>query len=179
MLDARLGVLGERRNDYTNAVASLQAFLGGLEELRGQALRERAEAEREVRAHPDSGQAHVRSGNVAFERFRLEDADESYARALELLPPGENLLRQDVEVARVYLRVLTREHAKGLELARAFLEAHPESPYRGRMRYYRGYLLQDAGSDTEARQVLAELVRDEPGSIWGREARDLLAGLGG
>lgn len=179
LLDPALGVLSRHENDYENDPESLLALLDSAKERHDEAAAERRTAEAAVAAAPASGEAAVALANVAFRRLLLDEADAAYARALPLLEAERNEnLRDDVEVARVHLRLVRDEAADALRLADAFLARRPGSPFSWRAAYYRGYALMAEERLDEARAAL-ERVAAEPAALeWRHAAKEALTSLG-
>jgi len=181
VFDPALGVLARHDNDYRNEPRSLVALLDALPERRREAEAERRAAAEAVERAPASGQARVALANVSFGRFLLDEADAEYARALSLLEAagGEaRNLRDDVEIARVYVRLLRSESADAIRLADEFLARRVESPFRWRALYYKGYALTDEDRLDEARAVLRQVEREPAAGEWRHAARETLTSLG-
>jgi len=177
LIDPDLGVLGLKKHDYRTGIDAVLAFARSAESRRRAARRALREIAVEIATTPDSADGYLKLGNLHYRAVNLAKADAAYERALAHLGEERAKLPRQVELMQVYIRVLRREHADGLKRVQEFLASHADTPEEARARYYRGYLLYDAGRYDEARAVFAALTEDHPRSRWSHAARGLLQAL--
>ena len=123
------------------------------------------------------GPGRVTFANDLFARGRLREADAIYFKALPLL--SDERVRDDVEVFRIFLEVLGRDHDAGIRLATAFLRTRPNSPDAPRAAYYLAFLHFDRADLAETRAAVKRVIEQFPTSTWAAAAAELGMTVGG